>query len=72
MGKKSIPGKKEKIESLERRKFLKKDSTELAEIAHIVGRFIIGNPGVEFKLFHGSRCILQASKNMKLIERILD
>ncbi len=53
-----------------RRKFLKRENTELAEIVNVVGRFILAYSGVEFKLKHGSRNILLASKGASLIERI--
>ncbi|RKY41645.1 MAG: DNA mismatch repair endonuclease MutL [Candidatus Makaraimicrobium thalassicum] len=53
-----------------RRKFLKKESTELAEIVSVAGRFIIAYPGIEFKLTQSSRCLLHATKDMGMIERI--
>ncbi|MFH1552755.1 MAG: DNA mismatch repair endonuclease MutL [Candidatus Omnitrophota bacterium] len=53
-----------------RRKFLKKESTELAEIVNMIGRFIISHPGIEFKLTQGERCLLHAPKDMHAIERI--
>ena len=53
-----------------RKKFLKADSTELAEIVNTVGRFIVSYPGVEFRLTHNERCLLHALKNAGLIERV--
>ncbi len=53
-----------------RRKFLKRESTELAEIANIVSRFIVSYPSIEFKLTHGDRMLMHAAKNMTGIERI--
>jgi len=53
-----------------RLKFMKKRSTELAEIVRVVGRFIVAHPGIEFKLTHGDRCLLHAVKDMEMIERI--
>ncbi len=53
-----------------RRKFLKKESTELAEIVNVVGRFIVAYPHIEFKLTHGDRCLLHATKDMALLERV--
>ncbi|MFC1480106.1 DNA mismatch repair endonuclease MutL [Candidatus Omnitrophota bacterium] len=53
-----------------RRKFLKKESTELSEIVNVIGRFIIVRPGIEFKLTQGERCLLHAPKDMSTIERV--
>ena len=53
-----------------RRKFLKKESTELAEIVNVVGRFIVSYPGIEFKLTQGDRCLLHATREMTISERI--
>jgi DNA mismatch repair protein MutL len=53
-----------------RLKFMKKRSTELAEIVRVVGRFIVAHPAIEFKLTHGDRCLLHAAKDMEMIERI--
>ena len=53
-----------------RRKFLKKESTELAEIVSVVGRFIVSYPDIEFKLVHGDRCLLYAAKDTSHLERI--
>ncbi len=53
-----------------RRKFLKKESTELAEIAGVVGRFVLAHPDIEFKLNHGDRTLLHATKEMGALERI--
>lgn len=53
-----------------RKKFLKKESTELAEIVNVVGRFILSYPGITIKLTQGSRCFLHATREMDLLERI--
>ncbi|MFH1665559.1 MAG: DNA mismatch repair endonuclease MutL, partial [Candidatus Omnitrophota bacterium] len=53
-----------------RRKFLKKGSTELAEIVNVVGRFIVAHPDIEFKLVHGNRCLMHAARSMSMLERI--
>jgi DNA mismatch repair protein MutL len=53
-----------------RRKFLKKDSTELAEIVNVVGRFMIAYPDMEFRLTHENRCLLHATRGMDIAERI--
>jgi DNA mismatch repair protein MutL len=53
-----------------RRKFLKKASTEMAEIINIAGRFILAYPGIEFKLVHGERLVLHAPGNSSVPDRI--
>jgi DNA mismatch repair protein MutL len=53
-----------------RKKFLKKDSTELAAIIDTFGRFMVSYPGVEFKLTHGSRVIMQAGTALGLLDRV--
>ncbi|MFH1878335.1 MAG: DNA mismatch repair endonuclease MutL [Candidatus Omnitrophota bacterium] len=53
-----------------RLKFLKKESTELSEIVAVVGRFIISNPHIEFKLSHSGRCLLHAPLELNAVERI--
>ena len=53
-----------------RRKFLRKESTELAEIVSVVGRFIIMYPGIEFKLIQGERVLVHALAGMGPLERI--
>lgn len=53
-----------------RRKFLKKDATELAEIASVVGHFAVSYPAIEFRLAHGVRTILHVTPSMDMLERI--
>lgn len=53
-----------------RRKFLMKESAELAEIMNVIGRFIVSYPGIEFKLTQGTRCLLHAPRNMDVLGRI--
>ncbi len=53
-----------------RRKFLKKESTELAEIVSIVGRFIVSYPDIEFKLTHDDRLLLHAARKLSRLQRI--
>lgn len=53
-----------------RRKFLKKEATELAEIIDAVGRFIVSYPGIEFKLSHGPKTLFRAPRTMGLEDRI--
>ncbi|MBL7073025.1 MAG: DNA mismatch repair endonuclease MutL [Candidatus Omnitrophica bacterium] len=53
-----------------RRKFLKKESTELAEIVSVVSKFILAFPDVEIKLRQAERNLLHVPKKMKVLERI--
>lgn len=53
-----------------RRKFLKKESTEMSEIAEVFSRMILSHPDVGFRLVQGGRCILDASLGMDLRGRI--
>jgi len=53
-----------------RRKFLKKEASELSEIVNTVGRLAISNPGIEFKLEQEKRSLLYAAKDMDTLARI--
>ncbi|MBF0215415.1 MAG: DNA mismatch repair endonuclease MutL [Candidatus Omnitrophica bacterium] len=53
-----------------RKKFMKKDSTELAAVIDTVGRFIVANDGVEIRLRNNGREIFHAHKNMGIKARI--
>ena len=53
-----------------RKKFLKREATELAEIVKVVGRYIVANSDIEFKLTHDGRIIFHAQKEMDFKERI--
>lgn len=53
-----------------RRKFLKKESTELAEIVNVAGRFILSYPGIGFTLTHDGKRFLDAGKNMSMERRL--
>lgn len=53
-----------------RKKFLKKDSTEMAEIVSVVEKFILSYSRVGFKLVHGSRIILDAPLKLTLEDRV--
>lgn len=53
-----------------RKKFLKRDSTELAEIVNVVGRFVVARPDIEFKLTHDGKSIIHTPSGMTLGERI--
>ncbi|MBD3426012.1 MAG: DNA mismatch repair endonuclease MutL [Candidatus Omnitrophica bacterium] len=53
-----------------RRKFLNRESTELAEIANVVGRFILSYENIEFRLKQSDRCLLHAGGDLDAAERI--
>jgi len=53
-----------------RRKFLKKDMTEMAEIINVVGRFILSTSGIEIKLRQNEKILMHAYKEMNLNDRI--
>ncbi|MCK4851867.1 MAG: DNA mismatch repair endonuclease MutL [Candidatus Omnitrophica bacterium] len=53
-----------------RRKFLKKESTELAAIVETVGRFVVSNPDIEFRLNQGTRDLLHVTGDMDLLARV--
>ncbi len=53
-----------------RRKFLKREATELAAIMETAGRLILSNPHIEFKLSRGGRDLLYAAREMGILERI--
>ncbi|MBF0252990.1 MAG: DNA mismatch repair endonuclease MutL [Candidatus Omnitrophica bacterium] len=53
-----------------RRKFLKTNSTEMGLIVDIVGRFILSNEKIEFKLTHNGKTVLYAAKEKALLDRI--
>ncbi len=53
-----------------RRKFLKRESTELAAVVDVVGKFIIGHPDIEFRLTQDGRRLLDGAKNADMKERI--
>ncbi|MBD3379996.1 MAG: DNA mismatch repair endonuclease MutL, partial [Candidatus Omnitrophica bacterium] len=53
-----------------RRKFLRKPSTELAEIVKVMNRFMVSRPGTGFSLKQGERTLLSCSVDAGLGERI--
>ena len=53
-----------------RKKFMKKEATELSEIVGVVSKFVLSNPDIEFKLKVGDRTLIDAPKGMSLKERI--
>ena len=53
-----------------RRKFLKKDITEMAEIVGIIGKFILSTNGIEIKLSQNDKVILHAYREMTMLDRI--
>lgn len=55
-----------------RRKFLKKESTELYHIDRALKRFVLSHPHVHFRLFHGSKKILDSPRSADIKGKILD
>ena len=55
-----------------RRKFLKKESTELYHIDRVLKRFVLSHPHVHFRLFHASKKILDSPRSADVKEKILD
>ena len=53
-----------------RRKFLKRESTEMSEIVGVFSRFVLSHPEVGFKLVHGGRCLLDAPIGLDIKGRI--
>ncbi len=53
-----------------RRKFLRKDETELGHIADIVTRLALAAPEVQFSLSHNGRALIEVYRQNHLIERI--
>ncbi|MDD4956075.1 MAG: DNA mismatch repair endonuclease MutL [Candidatus Omnitrophica bacterium] len=53
-----------------RKKFLKKEATELSEVIEIVGRLGLAHMDVEFKLIHGGRTILHVPAKASREDRI--
>jgi DNA mismatch repair protein MutL len=53
-----------------RRKFLKKEATETAEIVEVFSRMVLSHPDVGFKLEQSGRCILDAPPGMDIRGRM--
>lgn len=53
-----------------RMKFLKKDSTETAYINDVIGKMILGNPSVAFKLINSGKNTLRSSGSGKLSDAV--
>lgn len=53
-----------------RRKFLRKEETELGHIAELVTRLALAAPEVQFKLTHNQRPIIETPRHKRLEERI--
>jgi len=55
-----------------RRKFLKKESTELYHIDRVLKRFVLSHPHVHFRLFHDTKKIIDSPSSTNVQEKILD
>jgi DNA mismatch repair protein MutL len=53
-----------------RRKFLRKDETELGHIAEVVTKLALARPAVQFRLVHNGRPLIEAYRQASLPERI--
>ncbi len=53
-----------------RRKFLRKDETELGHIGEVVTRLALARPEVQFRLVHNGRPLIEAYRQTSLPERI--
>ncbi|MFQ5645971.1 MAG: DNA mismatch repair endonuclease MutL [bacterium] len=53
-----------------RKKFLKTTNTELQHVLRVVSRLAISRPGIQFKLEHGSRVLINVPKKQRLIDRV--
>ncbi|MBU1083844.1 MAG: DNA mismatch repair endonuclease MutL [Candidatus Omnitrophota bacterium] len=53
-----------------RRKFLRKESSELTEIVSVVGRFIVSNPDIEISLTQEGRRLFHSNRGESGIERV--
>lgn len=53
-----------------RRKFLRKDETELGHIAELVTRLALSSPEVQFRLFHNQRPLIDTPRQPRLVERV--
>ncbi|WP_353894511.1 DNA mismatch repair endonuclease MutL [Proteinivorax hydrogeniformans] len=55
-----------------RKKFLKTTATELGYITDLMGRFVLCNPDISFKLYHNNRRLIASTGNGSLKQAISD
>ncbi len=53
-----------------RRKFLRRDETEIGHIADVVTKLALANPGTQFHLVHNGRSLLEVYRQGTLAERV--
>ncbi|MDF1581235.1 MAG: DNA mismatch repair endonuclease MutL [Desulfuromonadales bacterium] len=54
-----------------RRKFLRRDETELSHISDIITKLALANPAVQFQLAHNGRVVLELYRHRQLRERVV-
>jgi DNA mismatch repair protein MutL len=55
-----------------RKKYLKRDSTELSHITSVLNKVALANPGIALKLVHNNKVVFDFPKSSDLISRIAD
>ncbi len=53
-----------------RKKFLRKDETELGHIGDVVTKMALANPAVKFRLLHNGRSLIEVYRQSRLEERL--